>query len=76
MTMRRLLRACRAALPAWMLPIFAACLIIPGPFDEMAMLITFGVLGAVQPVRFRRFHAAYKGGKSHRAHDARIEVTA
>jgi hypothetical protein len=66
-TTRRLMRAARAAMPAWLLAVFGVCLIIPGPFDEMGMLVVLAVLVAVQPVRARRAASAWRGGKSHRA---------
>jgi hypothetical protein len=65
-TARKFIRAARAALPVWMLAVFAACLVIPGPFDELAFLVASGVLCAVQPVRARRAASAWRGGKSHR----------
>jgi hypothetical protein len=66
---RRAGRAARAMLPAWLLPVLAACLVIPGPFDELAVLLAVLILGAVQPVRFRRAASAWRGGKSHRKGD-------
>jgi hypothetical protein len=62
-------RAMRTALPLWLIAVFTACLVIPGPFDELAMIVVTGALCAVQPVRARRAASAWRGGKSHRAHD-------
>ena len=58
---RKIARAIRAALPAWVLPIFAACLAIPGPADEIALLALALVLCAVQPIRARRAVSAWHG---------------
>lgn len=66
---RKATRAMRAALPAWLLAVFAACLVIPGPFDELAMIVVTGALCALQPVRFARARSAWRGGKSHRLAD-------
>lgn len=68
-TARKTYRALSAMLPAWLLIVFAACLVIPGPFDEAAIMLTAAVLGIVQPIRFRRAYSAWKGGKSHRTYD-------
>jgi hypothetical protein len=56
-------------LPGWLLPVFAACLVIPGPLDELALVLAVLVLGACQPVRFHRAASAWRGGKSHRRCD-------
>jgi hypothetical protein len=66
-TPRKVLRAARAALPAWMLPVIAVALCIPGPQDELAVALIAGLLCAIQPVRARRAASAWRGGKSHRA---------
>ena len=68
-TARKTYRALSAMLPPWMLAMFAVCLVIPGPFDEMAIIVTAAFLGIVQPVRFKRAKSAWKGGKSHRVYD-------
>lgn len=68
-TTRKIVRAARAALPTWMLAIFAACMVIPGPFDELAFLTVAVILCAVQPMRVRRAVSAWRGGKSHRARE-------
>lgn len=76
LTARKAMRALKAILPSWMLPIFAVCLVIPGPFDEAAMVLVALAMVVVQPVRARRAVAAWRGGKSHRRHDAgRVVVT-
>jgi hypothetical protein len=67
---RKVKRALRAALPVWLIAVFTACLVIPGPFDELAMVIVTSALCALQPVRFARARSAWRGGKSHRAYDA------
>ena len=69
-TARKCMRAARAAMPSWLLAVFGACLVIPGPFDELAALLAVLVLVTVQPVRGRRAASAWRGGKSHRRHDA------
>ena len=66
---RRTYRALSAMLPPWMLAVFAVCLVIPGPFDELAIVLTALVLGIAQPIRLRRARSAWKGGKSHRQYD-------
>jgi hypothetical protein len=66
---RKCIRALRAMMPAWMLVVFSICLAIPGPFDELAMILAALVLGAIQPIRFKRAVSAWKGGKSHRSAD-------
>ena len=66
-TARKTGRAMRAALPAWMMAVFAVCLVIPGPFDELAAVLATAILCIVQPVRARRAASAWRGGKSHRA---------
>jgi hypothetical protein len=63
---RKVTRAVRAAVPAWMLVGFAVCAVIPGPFDELGLVIGAGILCAVQPIRARRAVSAWRGGKSHR----------
>ena len=68
-TTRKAARAIRAALPGWLVIAFGACLVIPGPFDELAAVLACLVLCAVQPARARRAASAWRGGKSHRAHD-------
>lgn len=68
-TVRKTMRALSAMMPSWMLVVFAVCLVIPGPFDEIAMLLTALFLGIVQPIRFRRARSAWRGGKSHRTYD-------
>lgn len=59
-------------MPAWMLVLFTICLVIPGPFDEIAMVLAALFLGIAQPIRFRRARSAWRGGKSHRAADALV----
>jgi hypothetical protein len=68
-TTRKAGRAMRAAMPVWLVGVFAVCLVIPGPFDELAVIVAAVVLCAVQPVRARRAASAYRGGKSHRSAD-------
>ena len=68
-TMRKAGRAMRAAMPVWLLGMFAVCVAIPGPFDELAAILAAVVLCAVQPVRARRAASAWRGGKSHRSID-------
>jgi hypothetical protein len=68
-TARKTYRALSAMLPAWMLAVFAVCLVIPGPFDEIAIIVTAVFMGIVQPIRFRRAYSAWMGGKSHRMYD-------
>jgi len=68
-TVRRALRAANAVMPKWLAVVFTACLVIPGPFDEIAALVVVVFLCAVQPIRFRRARSAWRGGKSHRASD-------
>ena len=46
MTVRKLARAVRAAMPGWLVVVFGACLVIPGPFDELAALVVFAGLVA------------------------------
>jgi len=53
-------------MPRWLVIAFAACLVIPGPFDEIGALLLTGALCAVQPIRARRAASAWRGGKSHR----------
>jgi hypothetical protein len=65
-TTRKAARAVRAALPGWMLGLVAVCVVIPGPFDELAVITAAVALCAVQPVRARRAASAWRGGKSHR----------
>lgn len=66
-TLRKVLRAARAATPAWLILVFAACALIPGPLDEVTVLLALVVLCSVQPVRARRAVSAWRGGKSHRS---------
>ena len=35
---RALWRFARAHTPKWLVPVLAVCLVIPGPFDELAVL--------------------------------------
>lgn len=65
-TARRISRSAQAAMPRWLVIAFAACLVIPGPFDEIGALLLTGALCAVQPIRARRAASAWRGGKSHR----------
>ena len=50
-----------AKLPKWLAAVFAACLAIPGPLDEMALTLVIGVVIAWQlrtprnRVRFGRY---------------------
>jgi len=50
-----------ARLPRWLAVAFAACLVIPGPLDEMALALVVGFVIAWQlrtrpnRVRFRRY---------------------
>ena len=46
-TTRKAARAIRAALPGWLVIAFGACLVIPGPFDELAAVLACLVLCAV-----------------------------
>jgi len=55
-----------------MLAVFAVCVFIPGPFDEIAMVLVAGTMMAIQPVRARRAASAWKGGKITRG---RMELT-
>jgi chromate transport protein ChrA len=66
-TVRKIMRSANAMMPGWLLGLFLACLVIPGPFDELAVIVVTGILGIIQPVRFRRATSAWRGGKSHRA---------
>jgi hypothetical protein len=66
-TARRAARAVRAALPGWLMVTFAACAVIPGPFDELAVIVAVLIVCAIQPVRIARARSAWRGGKSHRA---------
>jgi len=60
---RKTARAFRAVLPAWLLPVFGACLVIPGPFDEgVAGIVALVMLAA----RFPRARSAWRGGKTER----------
>lgn len=65
-TVRKALRSARAAMPAWMLPLLAVALAVPGPQDEIAVALVAGLLCAVQPVRARRAASAWRGGKTER----------
>jgi hypothetical protein len=65
-TTRKAARAVRAMMPRWLLVFLGACLVIPGPFDELAALLAVVVVGMVQPVRFRRAASAWRGGKTNR----------
>jgi hypothetical protein len=53
-------------MPAWMLPLLAVALAVPGPQDEIAVALVAGLLCAVQPVRARRAASAWRGGKTER----------
>jgi hypothetical protein len=66
-TGRRVTRVLRAVMPGWMLAAFAVCLVVPGPFDEIAMILAAAVLVTA---RLGRARSAWRGGKSHRAADA------
>jgi hypothetical protein len=68
-TTRKAGRAMRAAMPVWLAGVFAVCLVIPGPFDELAVIVAAIVLCGAQPVRARRAASAWRGGKSHRSLD-------
>jgi hypothetical protein len=55
-----------ARLPRWLAAVFAACLVIPGPLDEMALVLAIGgVIGwqlrtRANRTRFRRYmHVAW-----------------
>ena len=37
-----------ARLPKWLAVVFGACLVIPGPLDEMAMILVIGFVVAWQ----------------------------
>jgi hypothetical protein len=66
---RKTSRAVRAAMPAWLLAVLTVCLVIPGPFDEIAAVLALVLLCTIQPVRAHRAASAWRGGKSHRAYD-------
>lgn len=63
---RKVTRATKAAMPRWLVIAFAACLVIPGPFDELGALLITAALCTAQPIRARRAASAWRGGKSHR----------
>ena len=50
-----------ARLPKWLAAVFGACLVIPGPLDEMALVLVLGAVLAWQlrtrasRARFRRY---------------------
>jgi hypothetical protein len=56
-------RALRAVLPSWAVGVFTVCLVVPGPFDEIAAALAAAVLVVV---RFRRAASAWRGGKTRR----------
>ena len=58
---RKISRAIRAAVPGWLVAVFGAALVIPGPFDELALVLAVVVLCAVQPIRARRAASAWRG---------------
>lgn len=66
---RKIGRAMRAAMPGWLLAVFAACLIVPGPFDELAAVAVALVLCAVQPIRARRAASAWHGYRCAHPHN-------
>ena len=70
-TARRFRRATMASLPKWLAIAVALCMLIPGFFDDIAALVIVAGVLIVQPWRVPRFRSAWRGGKSHRAHDAR-----
>ena len=69
-------RALESALPKWLLWLMLVLRFIPTPFevDEWAPLLLILILMAVQWGRIRRYRAGWRGGKSHRAFDARLAV--
>ena len=64
---RKVVRSLIAAMPGWLLVIFAVCLAIP--LARLAVLVLTAALCLMQPARFRRAVSAWKGGKSHRRCD-------
>ena len=55
-TARKLLRTARAIfsvtrrhVPAWMGAVLTVCLLIPGPLDELLVLVVIGVMAAFKP---------------------------
>jgi hypothetical protein len=68
-TTRRVKRAAFAALPIWLAIVLAVCFALPGWVDEIPPLVLALILCAVQPVRLARARSAWRGGKSHRAHE-------
>ena len=75
-TIRKLGRLVRAGCPSWLVWIWVACAVIPlDPVDEIIPAVITLVVLAVQWRRIPRARSAWRGGKSHRAHDAGL-VTA
>jgi hypothetical protein len=50
----------KTVIPRWMLPIFAACLIIPGPLDEAALAVAVVAIIAVSGPKRRAFAGAVR----------------
>jgi hypothetical protein len=71
---RRLMRACTAAFPKWLLRVWLVLRFIPTPFeiDEWVPAIILLVILVVQPHRIGKFRSAWHGGKSHRAYDLAV----
>ena len=72
-TTRKAGRAIRAACPRWLVGVWIVAACIPTPFevDELIPLILTVAVLAFQWQRFPRGLSAWRGGKSHRAYDAR-----
>lgn len=51
-------RFTRAHVPAWVLPVLGVCLLIPGPFDELlVILLAAGII--IKSKRNRHIYARY-----------------
>jgi hypothetical protein len=74
--LRKFVRAMRAGCPKWLVWVWIAAGLIPTPFevDELIPLTLTVLVMAIQWQRFPRAMSAWRGGKSHRAYDARMEL--
>jgi hypothetical protein len=70
-TARKIARTVKAAwqvarhhLPKWVAVAFVLCLAIPGPLDELAMLIVIGAMAALKPAMRREMSASIRSAWS------------
>lgn len=63
-TIKAAWHAARPHLPRWMVAAFLLCLAVPGPFDELAMMLMIAGMVACKPAMRREMSAAIRSAWS------------